>query len=62
MKKLVLAAALTAVASTAFAGSMEAPVMEPEIIVEESTGTSAGGLVVPLLLLLVIGAVAAAGS
>lgn len=59
MKKLVLAAALTAVASTAFAGSYSEPVMEPQVIVEESSGTSAGGIVIPLLLLLIIAAIAA---
>ena len=58
MKKLVLAAAITAGASTAFAGGMSEPVMEPEIIVEETAGTSAGGLVVPLLLLAVLAAYA----
>ena len=59
MKKFVLAAALAGAASAGFAGSLEAPVMEPEVIVEESSGTSAGGIVVPLMLLLVIAAIAA---
>ena len=60
MKKLVLAAALTFAASAAFAGGMDAPVMEAPVIVEESSGSSGGGLLVPLLLLvLVAGAVAA---
>jgi hypothetical protein len=58
MKKLVLAAAISAGASTAFAGGLSAPVMEPEIIVEETAGTTAGGIVVPLILLAVIAAVA----
>jgi len=60
MKKLVLAAALTVAASAAFAGGMDAPVMEVPVMVEESNGSSAGGMLVPLLLLvLVAGAVAA---
>ena len=60
MKKLVLAAALTVAASTAFAGSYDAPVMEAPVVVEETSGSSAGGYLVPLLLLvLVAGAVAA---
>jgi hypothetical protein len=59
MKKLVLAAALTGAASTAFAGGFSQPVMEPEIIVEETAGTTAGGIVVPLILLALIAAVAA---
>lgn len=58
MKSFVLAAALAAAASAGIAGSMDAPIMEPEVIVEESVGTSAGGLIVPLMLLLVIAAVA----
>ncbi len=58
MKKLALAAALTVAATAAFAGGMEAPVMEPEVV-EAATSSSAGGIVVPLLLLLVIAAAAA---
>jgi hypothetical protein len=58
MKKLALAAALSVAATTAFAGGMAEPVMEPEVVVEE-TGSSNGGLLVPLLLLLVIGAAVA---
>lgn len=59
MKKLVLAAALVGAASFANAGSMEAPIMEPEVIVEESAGTSSGGIIIPMLLLLIAAAVAA---
>ena len=58
MKKLALAAALTVAASTAFAGGMVEPVMEPEVV-EAATSSSAGGVIVPLLLLLVVAAVAA---
>lgn len=58
MKKLVLAAAFAGAASTAFAGGLAEPVMEPEIIVEETSGTTAGGIVVPLILLALIAAVA----
>ncbi|WP_343080377.1 hypothetical protein [Ostreiculturibacter nitratireducens] len=53
MKKLALAAALSAFATTAFAGGMAEPVVEPEVIVEETAGTS-GGIVVPLLLLALV--------
>lgn len=55
MKKIALAAALSVSASTAFAGNMEAPVMEAPIIVEEAAGSSAG-IVVPLLILAVVAA------
>ena len=52
MKKIALAAALSVAATTAFAGGMAEPVMEPEVVAAE-TSSSAGGIVVPLLLLLV---------
>jgi hypothetical protein len=60
MKKFALAAALTLAASTAFAGGMAQPVVEPTPVVEVATNnsSSAGGIVVPLLLLLVVAAIA----
>lgn len=58
MKKLALAAALTVAASTAFAGGMAEPTVEPEVI-EAGTSSSAGGIVVPLLLLAVVAAAVA---
>ncbi|MGL4278747.1 MAG: hypothetical protein ACRCS0_00140 [Albidovulum sp.] len=57
MKKLALAAAVSLAASTAFAGGMAEPVMEPEVVVEKSS--SSGGILVPLLLLLVVAAAVA---
>lgn len=54
MKKLALAAAVSLAASTAFAGGLAEPVMEPEVVVQKSS--SSGGILVPLLLLLVVGA------
>ncbi|WP_413719581.1 hypothetical protein [Silicimonas sp. MF1-12-2] len=60
MRKTVftLAAIAGLSASAAFAGGMSEPVMEPEIVVEESTGSS-GGIVLPLLLLALVAAIAA---
>jgi len=58
MKKLALAAALSLAATSAFAGGMADPVMEPEPVVEEASSSSAGGLIVPLLLLVLVAAVA----
>lgn len=58
MKKLVLAAALTASASTAFAGSLADPIIEAPVIVEEASSSSAGVLVPLLILVLVAAAVA----
>ncbi|RVT82058.1 hypothetical protein DXV76_18560 [Rhodobacteraceae bacterium CCMM004] len=57
MKKLALAAALSVAATGAFAGGLVEPIMEPAVIVEETSGTS-GGWVVPLLLLAVVVAIA----
>lgn len=57
MKKLVLAAAFTATATTAFAGNMSEPMMEAPVIVEETNASSSsGGLIVPLLILAVAAA------
>ena len=60
MKKVALAVALSAAASTAFAGNLEEPVIEPAIVVEE-TGT-AGGWIVPVMLLVLVGAAIAAAN
>lgn len=61
MKKLVLAAALTAAASTAYAGNMEEPIMEAPVIVEETNASSsAAGVWVPLVVLAIVAAVIAA--
>ena len=57
MKKIALAAVLSVAASTAFAGGVVEPVMEPEVV-EAATSSSAGGIIVPLLLLLVVAAAA----
>ncbi|MGI1663196.1 hypothetical protein ACRDNQ_13225 [Palleronia sp. KMU-117] len=62
MKKFVAAAALSAlVAQPALAGGMAEPVMEPEVIAEESVGTG-GGWVVPLILIALVAAVASASG
>ncbi|SEO09466.1 hypothetical protein SAMN04490248_101326 [Salinihabitans flavidus] len=59
MKKLVLAAGITAAASTAYAGNMVEPVVEPVVIEEEAASSSAAGIWVPLVLLAVVAAVIA---
>jgi hypothetical protein len=56
MKKIALAAALSLVASTAFAGGVVEAM--PEEVVAAGTSSS-GGAVVPLLLLLVVAAAVA---
>jgi hypothetical protein len=55
MKKLAFAAALSVSASTAFAGGVAEPVMEPEVVAA-ATSSSAAGVIVPVLLLLVLAA------
>ena len=55
MKKIALAAALSLAATTAFAGGVVEPIMEPEVVAK-ATSSSAGGIIVPLLLLLVVAA------
>jgi len=55
MKKLVLAAALTAVATTSFAGSYSEPVIEAPVIIEEA-GSSSTGVLLPMLLLALVAA------
>lgn len=58
MKKFALATALSLAATSAFAGGMAEPVVEPEVVEAKSTSSSAGGIVVPLLVLLLVAAVA----
>ncbi|MDG1068882.1 MAG: hypothetical protein P8P40_11005 [Sulfitobacter sp.] len=58
MKKLVLAAAMTVAASSAFAGSLADPIIEAPVVVEEATSSSAGVLVPVLILVLVAAALA----
>ena len=61
MKKIAIAAAIVAVtATTGFAGGFEAPIMEMPVIMEETAGSSAGGWVVPLILLALVAAAVAA--
>ena len=61
MKKLAIAAALAAFATTASAGTVAEPIMEAPVIVEETAASSsAGGVWIPLVLLAVVAAVVAA--
>ena len=62
MKKFALAAAFGVAASTSFAGNVEAPVMEPVIILEEAASSSDDGLILPLIILILVAAAAAGSS
>lgn len=57
MKKLITSVAVASFAATsAFAGSLVEPEMEPMVeVMEEDTGSSSGGLLLPLLALVAIG-------
>jgi len=55
MKKIALAAALSVAASTAFAGGVVEPTMEPEVV-KAATTSSSGGILIPLLLLVIVAA------
>jgi hypothetical protein len=59
MKKLVLAAAFVGAASAGYAGTIEEPIIEAPVVIEEASGSSAG-VVLPLVLLAVL--VAAVGN
>lgn len=58
MKKIALAAALSLAATTAFAGGMAEPTMEPAPV-EAKAASSSGGIILPLVLLLVVAAAVA---
>ena len=60
MKKLVIAATLAGFTTAAQAGAPADPVIEQPVVVEEAESTS-GGAVLPLIVLAIIVAIAAAG-
>lgn len=66
MKSIALAAALSLAATTAFAGSLAEPVVEAPVAEAEegssSAGSSGGGILIPLLVILAIGAAVAAND
>ena len=55
MKKFALVAIVSLFGTTAFAGGMAEPIIDPEVIVED-TSSSAGGIIIPLLLLILVAA------
>lgn len=56
MKKVMLVAAVAALAATAAqAGTLVDPIIEPEIIVEQSSSSSNAGIIVPLIFLALVG-------
>lgn len=57
MKKLALAAAFSLVATSAFAGGITDPIPDEPVIIED-TSSSAGGIFIPLLFLVLAAAAA----
>lgn len=63
MKKLVLAAAISLAATSAFAGNLKKPVMEAPVAVQEAKKTSSSSpIVVPLILLAIVVAAVASSN
>jgi hypothetical protein len=59
MTKIILAIALTVMASTSLAGNMNEPVMEAPVIIEETAQeSSSSGILLPLLLIALVAAAA----
>ncbi len=58
MKKIAFAATLAFVVTGAEAGNLDEPQMEPEVIIEETATSSAGGVVIGLLLVALLVATA----
>ena len=57
MKKLLLATAFCATASTAFAGSYTDPIVEPTIIIEDAASSASHQWLVPVTFILILLAV-----
>lgn len=58
--KIVKAAVLASlVATPALAGGISEPIIEPVVVAEEATSSSNAGILVPILALILIGAVIA---
>ncbi len=57
MKKLALAGLLAVVGTAALASGYVEPIVEPEVVVAHSS-SSVGGIVIPLLLLVLVAALA----
>ena len=63
MKKIALAAALSVAATAAFAGNVEPVAVEPApapVVIEEDTSSSATGIIVPILAVILLAAAAIA--
>ena len=59
MKKIALAAALSVVATGAFAGNpLPAPVEAEPVVIVEDTSSSASGIIVPILAVILLAAAA----
>ncbi len=54
MKSIALAAAISLAATSAFAGALSDPVMEPVVVEDAASSASGGGALIPLIVMLVL--------
>lgn len=59
-KRILIASVVALSASSAMAGGLGEPVMEPEVVAEKAA--SSGGIVIPLLLLILVAAALSGGD
>lgn len=62
MKNLILAGAISLIATSAFAGALTDPIVEPDVIIEAATTSSSQGIIVPIFFLIMLGAAMTGGS
>ncbi|PWE33602.1 hypothetical protein DDZ14_05295 [Maritimibacter sp. 55A14] len=59
MKRIALAAAFSLATTSAFAGNIAEPVMEPEVIAEETSSSAGAGILLPVLAIVLVAAAVA---
>lgn len=62
MKKILLATAIALTASSAFAGALVDPIVEPSVIIEEAASSSSHDMLIPIMLLIFLGVALTSGS
>jgi len=63
MKRLAPLALIAVIATPGFAGNLAAPMIEPEVIAQDTATTSSGGgILIPIFLLLFLAAAASGGG
>ncbi len=62
MKPTALIIGLMVSANASFAGNLTEPVIEPEVIAEDTAATSSGGLLIPIFLVILLAAAASSSG